>query len=780
MGLQIVHDIALYWPAAAGAVAVILAAVLADALTRAGRSDEPADLVSNGITVGRAKAFDNRSLALRIQRLSAGLEALKVITQDPGRSVGSLQGQTSSTSATSLKVGIKKAIIPGTSDKAAGNGDKGVVRAPEAASGSDDKPVLALAAGDVLNDQLNLASQIVNLELLYERSLTDRLLSSHARLQTVLGFQVSITPPAGTENSVAIVEISVRMVGSAEPVSLVALIPQEKTYNAQSISSSARSIEGSAVADVITVGLTNKGESRQLFIHRDSDTIAFERDPDQTRGLFADDPKGIVFGWEFRPVLGRTTVTAGTRQMLAVVALPVVEQRLPGEVTLEVVTRSYWRRYARKRQTSRPSRALLSWGVDRSGTKQVGPYPLAVPNIARIQAALAPRVDEVTWVNGGTAYATVIVKGVNLFSGTRVVFGGTVHSEDDGLTLKSDQALEFSTSLATLATGGAVVSGRFGPSIQLEVPASARPVKGVRIDSATVRPIRFAKTFLVRVDITALENRDFTMEQLARLPDPILFVGSEPVAMPYDYETVDIEMPTGATRKGVRVEAQVPAALVAAGSSITFRVPFCGVDFESSQPFSFAEPMVTRIGGDETTSVYRFTQTVPFLSDVSVDLDRTYPASAKELIRNGDYDIRFTIPTAVVERYRNAVLRNGAYAYLLTLPVDDGERVSPRINDTARVARIVKGTFGPVELAGENLDLVDRVTFFPPLPAQNGATRSATGSPADFAVSDGGKRIELYLKGGSTEETGKAEIELRTTGGDVCRAPLFVTNATPS
>jgi len=69
------------------------------------------------------------------------------------------------------------------------------------------------------------------------------------------------------------------MKDNAVPVSLVALIPQEKTYNAQTVSSSAQSIGGSAVASVLTLGFSSKGESRQLFIHRDSDTIAFERDP---------------------------------------------------------------------------------------------------------------------------------------------------------------------------------------------------------------------------------------------------------------------------------------------------------------------------------------------------------------------------------------------------------------------------------------------------------------------------------------------------------------------
>ena len=90
------------------------------------------------------------------------------------------------------------------------------------------------------------------------------------------------------------------------PISLVALMPQEKTYNAETVSASERSIGGSAVARVLTLNVSSKSGSRQLFIHRDADTVAFERQPDPAQGT-------IVFGWEFRPVLGRRTVSVGIR-----------------------------------------------------------------------------------------------------------------------------------------------------------------------------------------------------------------------------------------------------------------------------------------------------------------------------------------------------------------------------------------------------------------------------------------------------------------------------------
>ncbi len=138
---------------------------------------------------------------------------------------------------------------------------------------------------------------------------------------------------------------------------------------------------------------------------------------------------------------------------------------------LEVRTRSYWRRYDRKRQTTAPRSGWLPWEINTSGTITSETQELRIPNTAQIQSALAPQVTGIKWVNSGGDRATVIVNGCNFFSGTKVVIGGVVHREEDqNLTLKSDQALEFETPIASLANADAVLSGRFGPSFQLKMP----------------------------------------------------------------------------------------------------------------------------------------------------------------------------------------------------------------------------------------------------------------------------------------------------------------------
>src|SRR5688572_27453829 len=256
--MQIIRFIQAYWHILLPIViviALVLAAYLDWQFSRL-QLFGPRDTHGNGITVGLAKAFDNRSLALRIERLSNSLAQMKVVDQKVTDNIGKFQGQGSTLSAQTLSVDVKAGVKANPAAAGSGNKSDGTGAAADGASksaaaadpGNAGKPEVALAAGDILTEQLNLASQILNLQTLYERSLTDRLIDGHARLQTVLGFQVSITPPAGFENCVAVVEVAVRMKtthlgangavlpGDPLPVSLVAMIPQEKTYNAQSIS----------------------------------------------------------------------------------------------------------------------------------------------------------------------------------------------------------------------------------------------------------------------------------------------------------------------------------------------------------------------------------------------------------------------------------------------------------------------------------------------------------------------------------------------------------------
>lgn len=780
----------------------------------------PRDTTGNGIVVGDAKAFDNRSLTLRIERLSSHLATLKVVNQNITDNLAKTQQQTSKQTTREVTVDAKLNPVKEKADNADG-GSKSTAKTTTESAESVTKPSVELAASDVLNEQLNLASQILNLEMLYERSLTDRLLGDKTRLQTVLGFQVSITPPHGCENSVAIVEIGVRMRGNRQPVSLVALIPQEKTYNSQTFSTSTHSIGGSAVTNVLTLGVNRKGESRQLFIHRDSDTLAFERDDQGEPSLFENSPNERVFGWEFRPVLGRKSVAPGTRQMLAVIALPAEDRddNVLFDTTLEVRTRSYWRRLNARRQTTGGKWGWLPLWIDRSRRVDSQSTYLTIPTTKQIQDALAPRVKDVKWVNSGGDRATVIVTGSNFFTGTKIVIGGVVHAEDEQenkLVLKSNQALEFETSIASLGKGDCVLSGRFGPSIQLLASLSAakdKDIQALTMTQAVVNPSAFTDAVYLIVDVKAISigalDVDFEVADIQKLPEPLMFVGTESVPLPYDYFDATPEnwsedgnepaeqhstKDKGAAPDGVKPASSVPAPdptailgkksgkkyvrvgawiskKMAASPSVTFRVPFCGFEYQASVPLTYSDPTVSRLGDENGHCILRIASPVGFKKPFQVELDKVYK-EGPHLQRMSPFDYRLKVPIATAARYQNIVVRTGSNEpYVLPIQIEEKLERKTMVHTSGKPPQIKKNSVGSLEWSGTALDLVKSVTL---ITKQAGLNAKEVKSKLDFAAYDEGGKLEVYFGKTDSEVAGKAELKFLTNENKILTAPLFI------
>jgi hypothetical protein len=403
-------------------------------------------------------------------------------------------------------------------------------------------------------------------------------------------------------------------------------------------------------------------------------------------------------------------------------------------------------------------------------------------------------------VNSGADRATVIVKGVNLFSGTKVVIGGTVHREEsENLTLKSDQAFEFETKIASLATGDSVLSGRFGSSFKLEFPKERRPVESIYIARASIRPSRYTKAFRISIDVRGTDangvDQNFTVASLQDLPEPILFVGTDPVPMPYDYSEIDptLQVSTGSgtgtggneptsMAKYLRVEAWIPAKTLARSPSVAFRVPFCGSDYQASQPLSFSEPTVTRMGIKDKKSVFRIAHPLGFGSSVVVELDQVYEEGSPELQKTSAVDYRFEVATDVVSQYQNLVVRIGtAEPYLLPVPGEDKPKPRPVIDASAKPPQITRGELGPVEWLGTALETITSATLFTNAPqgavAPPPGTPQQVSTPAQFVTYDAGKRIAVYFSEGSTDVIGRADVEFQTAAGDTLRRPLFIAKA---
>jgi hypothetical protein len=268
---------------------------------------------------------------------------------------------------------------------------------------------LGLSSADILTDQVNLNAQITTLRMLLQGALSDQYLVKNGRAvasrqQTTVGFNVSIDPPRQYKYAVAEVRVIVSAPPGAEPVSIMNLLPSEKTYNVAKVTSSEKSFGVGVVKAPIGLGI-NGGRARdRLYLAKDTDTIALEFPAPDSRGIGSPFPvqvgdvtksaihfdrreegceddttaslpvlgqlqegetSSVVFGWQFRPVLGETYVKGGQRQVFAQLALPTSQnQRYVPRVHIQ----TRWRAYDPKRQVVGATyKRTCSWSEDQSG-----------------------------------------------------------------------------------------------------------------------------------------------------------------------------------------------------------------------------------------------------------------------------------------------------------------------------------------------------------------------------------------------------------------------------
>lgn len=545
----------------------------------------PSKIEARGIAIGAPKAFDNRTLNLMLERLRSQLAGVNVIDQAAlAKALGTVQGSriqetsrafslqgpgspsqqserdtTSSltppaTVPTTTETTKQTTTTPGVSPTAPTLPD--VISTPSALTNLQ----YGMSASDLLNEQVDLTYEIVNIQMLLDRSLSDRLLPPtpdlKPRLQSVIGFNVTIDPPRDAENAEAVVEIKLHCkkddtcnTDGLEP-SLVAAMPQEHTYNSVALSSKSNAFGGSAVIKLVTVGYSERRRGQTYYMFRDNDTVSFQKQPIPRSGE-------ITFGWAFRPVLGRKSVAPGTRQLFAVVALPKAD--VPGSSQkvehFLVDVKAYWRKYDAGSLTTANDREIRPWAkvghvlslgtsltYPPDGETEVLGFDLAVPLTSSYLDVLGPSVRSITWRPVGTKQAVIAVKGENLYSDTKIAMGDKVLATSaDGLRLLPDQALDIAADISALASDAAIL-GRYGPAIPLEVAGPAGKTQ-LNIIQAMRKPAAVGGY----VDLTVvpgfenhgcLNSADMVDEKLGQ---PILFLNGAPVPGPYQYRALTSE-----------------------------------------------------------------------------------------------------------------------------------------------------------------------------------------------------------------------------------------------
>jgi hypothetical protein len=467
-----------------------------------------------------------------------------------------------------------------TSDRAAFTPQAPPLDNPPAFSGFT--PTYGENPSDLLSDQVNLTYQIFNLRMLLERSLSDRVLSDdqkQPRRQAVLGFNVTIDPPRKAKDAVAVVEVTLELpnntTASNDGLSLVSLMPQEKTYNAAALSTKSNSFGGAAVVKMFQVGYSERRRGQVFYLYRDNDTVSYER-------MNGGATNQVVFGWVFRPVLGRNSVSPGLRQLFAIVALPSDDAQNNVTVqSLNARVRTYWKKYDRDTMTSfvedEANRAArfkyaLSFNLTKpeifsdSYVNTARYNDIAVKSTEKYQTNLKPEIKGVRWVPVGPKSALVSITGNNFFSGTQITMGDKVYaSTSDGMIIKSNQTIDITTTLDALASGPGALIGRYGAAVPL-IAKPSETTGGIKLGfprlGAALSGNHSLEIDLLSPTGGAIKVDDLPKDEMNGRTTPILTVNGNVVPLPYTIA----EDPKNPNR--LTLQALIPSSFLSSGGAV--------------------------------------------------------------------------------------------------------------------------------------------------------------------------------------------------------------------
>lgn len=421
----------------------------------------------NGIVVGAPKVYD-------LQLLDAMMESVKSAvgqTTFPATSplFGGLTG-TQGTTSTASGLQIETKLTPSTSAASEDNTSAGVPGQAQQSSSFTPQATFSLSPSDLLAEQVSLYSQLVDLRMSFEGSVTDRVIHSNkgtsseqfeTKARLAVGFQISIDSRSEYRNAIAQAMITITNRDSsprsdiyqAEP-SLVLLLPQDKTYNTVSVSKDTKSFGLGAVVKVVSLGLLHEKKTETYFVGKDTDTVALEGIPGlPDYGIAETSQGGVSFGWQFRPVFTRSAVAPGTRQVFAVLSLPTSASSSLWEGDVHV--RTCWRRYDAKTGT-------VGEAIPNSTSNWTLPT-LVVPLHGGFQLATEPVVTAAGWEDVGDGKAAITLQGRNFFTGTAVACGDKlIDSRSNGLVLQTAECIRLVAPISTVLRSGITVLGKQG------------------------------------------------------------------------------------------------------------------------------------------------------------------------------------------------------------------------------------------------------------------------------------------------------------------------------
>ncbi|HZQ20479.1 MAG TPA: hypothetical protein VFA90_17430 [Terriglobales bacterium] len=312
---------------------------------------------------------------------------------------------------------------------------------------------ISVSSADMLAEQVQLNAQLQMYQMLLQGSQSDQFLVKNSlavapRAQTTIGFQVTLAPPRQYKHAVAEVRVVIvphptqeqLLAQSGEHISVVNLLPSQKTYNVAKITSHQNAFGAGAVIEQVNLGVSTGRSKDRLYLAKDTDTVALEYPSLPTPGSIPSFPEralqaleeivkeqslgecpntweddlsallsgSIMFGWQFRPVLGAEYVSAGPREVFAQLALPNELDQDGFAPAVYIQTR--WREYDEKHQVVGPIfRNSCSWTRAQDSISILSPL----------------RVHGVSWEDVGNGILKVRAVGKFFSSGMTVMSAGT-------------------------------------------------------------------------------------------------------------------------------------------------------------------------------------------------------------------------------------------------------------------------------------------------------------------------------------------------------------------
>lgn len=371
---------------------------------------------------------------------------------------------------------------------------------------------------DTLDKYTALTYQIFNLRSLLNQSYSDRIISEgeefKTRSQAYIGFTVNIEPKF--ENHVAEVEITIFNDRSddskkADPkpdqkLAVINLFPEEKTYNVAKITDDKKSLGAGAIVSILNVGAAYGKSTNKLYLAKDTDTVAFQRDQPtveydkDSSGFYFVSKKGVTkyrerdpdkdptgnvtevrktresttFVWQFRPVLGQKTVTPGVRKVFALIAIPKEEssdKNWEGSFQINTQWKSLSRGGITEEKVGWIDRARISLTGGKIGSKLYTACGgnLLIPSSKKVDSALKPKIDNATWTDNANGQVTVIADGRNFTKDTQILFGDLVIDQSKkNLSIIGEQRLIFTVPAKNILKFPPTVINKYG-NTKLEI-----------------------------------------------------------------------------------------------------------------------------------------------------------------------------------------------------------------------------------------------------------------------------------------------------------------------